>query len=360
MKIGILGSRGIPNRYGGFEQFAEYLSAGLAERGHQVWVYSPHQHPYHEAKLGRVNIIHCYDPEIWLGTAGQFIYDLNCIRDSRHRDFDALLFLGYTSSSAWRRFYPEKPLIITNMDGLEWKRAKYGQAVKRFLKLAEKWAVNSSDVVVADSSAIAKYLQEKYSRQVVTIPYSATVFEDPDPQMLELLNLRPYHYDMLIARLEPENHIEMILQGYLKANISHPFLVIGGTDRKYGKFLRKRFSESRIRFVGGIYDQQLLNNLRYYSRLYFHGHSVGGTNPSLLEAMASSASIVAHDNPFNRAVLGNDAQYFQTPNEVAQLILKKDDRIFKKYIKNNLVKIQNEYSLEKIINGYNLIMSDEL
>ncbi|MFZ4549682.1 MAG: glycosyl transferase, partial [Bacteroidales bacterium] len=98
MKIGILGTRGIPNHYGGFEQFAEYLSVGLLELGAEVWVYNSHNHPYQEKVWKNVNLIHCFDPEYKIGLAGQFLYDFNCILDSRNRNFDILLQLGYTTN----------------------------------------------------------------------------------------------------------------------------------------------------------------------------------------------------------------------------------------------------------------------
>src|SRR5690606_25316653 len=138
MKIAIVGARGIPNFYGGFEQFAEYLSLGLVQKGHDVTVYNSHTHPYQEPTWNGVKIIHCKDPEDKIGTAGQFIYDLNCIRDARKRDYDIILQLGYTSSSIWGWLMPRrKSIVTTNMDGLEWKRTKYSKKVQKFLLFAE-------------------------------------------------------------------------------------------------------------------------------------------------------------------------------------------------------------------------------
>src|SRR5690606_15248269 len=127
--IAILGTRGIPNNYGGFEQFAEYLSSYLANKGHEVDVYCSSSHPYQKSLWSKVNLIHIYDPENQLGTLGQFVYDLNCILDSRKRDFDIILQLGYTSNSIWGWLFSSKPIIVTNMDGLEWKRSKYSKPV---------------------------------------------------------------------------------------------------------------------------------------------------------------------------------------------------------------------------------------
>ena len=156
MKIAILGTRGVPNHYGGFEQFAEFFSVYLVEQGHEVCVYNSHNHPYQEKQFKGVNIIHQYDPEFKIGTAGQFIYDLNCILDSRKRNFDIILQLGYTSSSMWFFLLPKKATIITNMDGLEWKRTKYSKPIQKVLKFAEKLAVKSSDCLVSDSLGIKK------------------------------------------------------------------------------------------------------------------------------------------------------------------------------------------------------------
>ena len=125
IKIGILGTRGIPNAYGGFEQFAQYLAAGLVKMGHSVTVYNSSTHPFRESNWEGVEIVHCYDPENKIGTAGQFVYDYNCIRDAAKRNFDILLQLGYTSSSVWHRYWPKNAVNIVNMDGLEWKRTKY-------------------------------------------------------------------------------------------------------------------------------------------------------------------------------------------------------------------------------------------
>src|SRR5689334_13561602 len=146
MRIAILGTRGIPNSYGGFEQFAEYLSIGLIDKGHEVTVYNSHNHPYQGDSWKGVDIVHCYDPEHLIGTAGQFIYDLNCILDCRKKDFDIILQLGYTSSSVWlKRFLSKKKFTVTtNMDGHEWKRSKYSAKVKKFLLYAEKLAVQNS------------------------------------------------------------------------------------------------------------------------------------------------------------------------------------------------------------------------
>ena len=184
MKIAILGTSGIANFNGGFEQFAEFFSVYLAKNNHEVYVYNSSQHPFKEKTYNRVNIIHCYDPEHKIGTAGQFIYDFNCIIDSRKRNFDVILQLGYTSSAIWHRLLPKKSVIITNMDGLEWKRSKYSKHVQRFLKYSEKLAAKSSDYLIADSIGIHAYLNKTYGLDSQYIAYGAELFNNQDDKVL--------------------------------------------------------------------------------------------------------------------------------------------------------------------------------
>jgi glycosyltransferase involved in cell wall biosynthesis len=353
MRIGIFGSRGIPNRYGGFEQFAGYLSAGLVDRGADVWVYNSHNHPCKEQQWHGVNIIRCYDPEVTIGTPGQFIYDLNCIIDSRKRNFDILLQLGYTSSSVWHKLLPRKSKIATNMDGLEWKRSKYSKSVQRFLKFAEKLAVKSSDLLIADSEVIQDYLLKTYQVQSTYIPYGADIFENPDPEPLARFGVTPRQYYLLIARMQPDNHIEEIIRGVISSGNDLPLLIIGDTRNSYGQFLRKEYTSGQIRYLGGLFEQDTLNQLRYFSRLYFHGHSAGGTNPSLLEAMAASAPVCAHDNPFNRSVLGRDAFYFENDSRISEIINNgpgKDET--DSFITKNIEKIGTSYVWSQVISAY--------
>lgn len=361
MKIGILGSRGIPNHYGGFEQFAESLSQGLHKLGAEVWVYNSSSHPFQEDNWNDVKIIHCYDPEDSIGSVGQFIYDFNCLRDSRSRGFDILLQLGYTSSSIWYSMLPKKTTIVTNMDGIEWKRSKYSTSVRKFLKYAEKLAVKNSHQLVADSEAIKEYLDGKYKMNSVFIPYGAEVFADPDSTKLVEFDVNKYAYFLLIARLQPDNHIEEIIKGVIQSDSKIPLVVVGNTKNQFGKFLTRTYKSDKIRFVDGIFDEDKLNQLRYFSKIYFHGHSAGGTNPSLLEAMAASALICAHDNQFNRSVLSTDASYFNTDDEIAKLInsgFGKPGAVHQ--LTSNLDKIKNKYSWKKIIHAYFDLFKDSL
>src|SRR5690606_5391712 len=243
MKIAILGTRGIPNHYGGFEQFAEFFSVYLVEKGHDVYVYNSHNHPHQQATFKGVNIIHQNDPEHKLGTFGQFIYDYNCIIDSRKRDFDIILQLGYTSNSVWFWLLPKKPIIITNMDGLEWKRSKYSRPVQQFLKFAERLAALSSNYLIADSLGIQKFLLDKYGKKSTYIAYGAHPFYNPDATMLSDYNVTPGNSNIVMARFEPENNIDMVLEGVALAADQMPILVIGNHNTKYGEYLKNKFSK---------------------------------------------------------------------------------------------------------------------
>jgi len=353
MKIGILGTRGIPNYYGGFEQFAEYFATYAASQNHEVYVYNSHKHPYKQTSFKGVSIIHCYDPEYVIGTVGQYIYDLNCILDSRKRDFDIILQLGYTSSSVWFDLHPKNAIVITNMDGLEWKRTKYSKPIQKLLLWAEKMAAQKSDALIADSLGIQTYLKKKYNRESQYIAYGAYNFDSPKQKILEQFNVVPYHYNMVMARFEPENNIEMVLDGVAQSDQKQTILVIGNYNTKFGNYLKDKFQTfENIKFIGALYDIEVLNNLRYFSNFYFHGHTVGGTNPSLLEAMASQASIVAHNNEFNKGVLKENAFYFKNVEEVKNILntVKKSDNL--QWVKNNYEAIEKQFNWISINEQY--------
>ncbi|MGZ3749771.1 MAG: DUF1972 domain-containing protein [Mucilaginibacter sp.] len=354
LRIAILGTRGIPNYYGGFEHISEYVSAGLVKKGHSVTVYNSHNHPYRGDTWNGVTIKHCYDPEYVIGTAGQFIYDLNCLMDARKQQYDVILLMGYTSSSIWGPLYPKKSVIISNMDGLEWKRSKYSKSVQQFLKYAEKLAVKYSQFYISDSRIIKDYLESTYNITSQYIPYGADVITVQEREQLDINSALKEEYFLLMARMEPENNIETILEGFNNSNSRRSFKVLGDTGNRFGKFIRHRFkNDDRIEFKGSIFDTAKVRALQNNSYLYFHGHSVGGTNPSLLEAMASEALIAAHNNPFNKSVLHSDAFYFSDSNEVQHLVetvqRKETEKLM---VKNNVHKIEFQFNWEKIVNEY--------
>ena len=360
LRIAILGTRGIPNHYGGFEHISEYVSEGLVKRGHSVTVYNSHNHPYTKSTWNGVQIQHCYDPEYLIGAAGQFVYDLNCLLDAGRKKFDVVLIMGYTSSSVWGRLYPSKSTIITNMDGLEWKRSKYSPTVQKFLKYAEKLAVNHSQFYISDSMVIKSYLADKYNVNSKYIPYGADLFSEEEREQVENIDALKEDYFLLMARMEPENNIETILEGFNESNSDKKFKVLGDTGNRFGKYITHKFAnDDRIEFKGSIFDTARVRSLQNNSYLYFHGHSVGGTNPSLLEAMASEALIAAHNNPFNKSVLNTDAFYFSDAKEVRDLVQNVQRKETEKtMVTNNLHKIKYQFNWEKIVDQYEAYILD--
>jgi glycosyltransferase involved in cell wall biosynthesis len=359
LKIGILGSRGIPNAYGGFEECAQHLAEGLVKKGHEVFVYNSSLHPYKEKTWRGVNIIHCKDWEDKLDAAGQFIYDLNCITDARKRSYDILLQLGYTSNSIWHWLWPKNSINIVNMDGLEWKRTQYSKLTRAFLKKAEALAAKNGDYLVADSPGIQQHILDSYQKTSVFIPYGAHLFTKPDASWLKQFHLLPDQYYLVVSRLEPENNIEMIIDGFLNSKSGYDLIIVG-KENKFSKAWKQKYASEKIKFIGPIYDKTALNNLRYFSKLYFHGHSVGGTNPSLLEAMSCQCNIVAHNNIFNKAILENNAIYFSKREDVTAMFDTPSYAASTSCKQTNLKKIIETYNWEKIVDAYEALMLDAI
>lgn len=354
--IAILGTKGIPNAYGGFEQFAEYLSVYLKKNNFDVTVYNPNYRKKLESYKG-VKIIQKWCPENLIGSSAHFIYDFLCLKDAINKNFDLILELGYHSLAPSLLLLNKKnSKILINMDGLEWKRSKWGYLTKKFIKFAEKIAVLNSQYLVSDNYGIKDYIFKKYKKKSYMIPYGAEIDLSFEEKIIGDFNLQKEDYHLIIARIEPENNIEMILDGFLESNLrKDEFLIIGSHKNKYGKYLRKKYRKhENISFLGGLYDFNKLNALRKFAKIYFHGHSVGGTNPSLIEAMAARAFIFAHSNIFNKNVLEKNALYFNKSgdvknllNDYSNIVLRKD-----KFIQKNLNLVSRNYTWEIICSDY--------
>lgn len=352
MKIAIIGTRGIPNNYGGYEELAEYLSVGLVERGHDVTVYNNHLHSYKEKSYKGVRIQRIYSPEKLIGSAANIIYDYLSLIHAIKNKVDLVLECGYQSSAMGIPFTPRKRIkIVTNMDGLDWKRSKWSPTVQKMTLWFEKLGVKYSDSLISDNLGIKEYLFEKYGADSNYIPYGANIPDSYDESLLASFNLIKDNYHMLVARLEPENNIETILDGYQSSSEERVFIVVGNHQTKYGEHLKRKYEKDvRIIFVGGVYEKEKINCLRHYCSIYFHGHAVGGTNPSLLEAMACDAFVASFDINFNRNVLGSNAMYFKSSEDVTDLLSNYSDEPVEEFRKNNLDKITTEYTWERVVN----------
>lgn len=368
MKIAITGTRGIPNRYGGFEQFAERLSAGLADKDHDIWVYNTHSHSFAGNSLNGVKLIRRWSPEGILGSAANYPYDYLCMKDAIRRGADVILECGYpTAAPSYTLLNFGKTKLVTLMDGMEWQRNRWNALGRKMIIRTEKKTVKHSDAVVCDHPGVGRYIREKYSVVPAVIPYGAEIRTSWNENVLRIygeasgIDFTPGTYFLVVARLIPENNIKMILDGFLSSDQKESMVVVGDYNGGYGRKLYREYSRyPGIQFSGGLFDQEILDHLRHYSRGLFHGHSVGGTNPSLLEAMAAGASVFAHDNLFNRYVLGEGARFFKTPRDVKNILLSIEDsgKPNMDMIHANLNRIRSDYQWEMVIEEYENLFLD--
>lgn len=321
MRVAILGSRGIPARYGGFETFAEQLSVRLVQQGMTVTVYCEAGEGEQPATYRGVALE--YIPAPRLGPLTTIIFDLLCLWHAR-KAFDLVYMLGYGTAAFCfiPRLWGSK--VWLNMDGVEWARSKWGGAAKLWFKLMEAVAMRTPDRLIADSEGILRHLQERYRHlpPASVIPYGAPVIHDPPDSIIpDEWGAKAGEYYLVVCRLEPENSVREIIQGYLRSGSPYPLILVGGLERvtPYVQGVLA-LSGDMVRFVGEVYDTERLQALRCQARGYFHGHTVGGTNPTLLEALGCGNLVIAHDNVYNREVAGEAASYFRQPDEVAECI----------------------------------------
>jgi glycosyltransferase involved in cell wall biosynthesis len=323
LKIAILGSQGIPAKFGGFETFTEQLATRLAQRSFSVTVFCEAEDDNNPDTYKGVSLKHIKTPKItairsiWFDT----VSILKCLGK-----YDVVYMLGYSVAFAFflPRIFGDKFLV--NMDGLEWKRTKWSAFAKRYLHAMEHLATSLATVAIADAEGIADHLIKQYGspEKVVMIPYGADVImTTPDPKKLVPFGLEAGNYYLVVCRLEPENHVLEIIRGFSQTTSRRKLVIIGDhhADTAYTRALTGH-NDERIVFLGTVFDQERLTALRYYCYTYLHGHSVGGTNPSLLEAMACGNFVVAHDNVFNREVTQNKGWYFNDILEVRQQVEK--------------------------------------
>ena len=322
LRVAILGTKGIPASYGGFETFAEQLAVRLVERGHQVTVYAETEaSPVPADQFYQGVRVRFQRRPAW-GPASVLAYDCASLWDAR-RGYDLVYMLGY--GAAWACWWPRvfgTPVWI-NVDGLEWARSKWGRAARVYLRCMEWLATKTATRLIADAEAIAQRVRSVYPRAAPTsfIAYGAqqVAAHDVDVQALSEWGLTPGGYLLVVARPEPENHVLEIIQGCLLHGGPLPLVIVGSVTgaTPYQRQLQGLACD-RVRLVGGVYDAPKLQSLRVHAAAYIHGHSVGGTNPSLLEALACGSLVIAHDNPFNREVARDAADYFDTPAQLAR------------------------------------------
>jgi glycosyltransferase involved in cell wall biosynthesis len=326
MSIAMVGTRGVPARYGGFETAVEEVGRRLAGAGHRVVVYC-RTAPGEEGKGPEQ-----HRPDQHLGM------ELVHLPAARKRSLETLShsalsvghLLAHRTDVAFVFNAANAPLlplvraaripVATHVDGLEWQRAKWGGTGRRYYRTAESLAVRWSDALIADAVGIADYYRREFDAPTELLTYGAPLIA-PGADRLAELGLEPGGYHLVVARFEPENHVDVIVDGYCRSGATKPLVVVGSapySDAYTGRV--HALADERVRFLGGVWDQEQLDQLYGNCFTYLHGHSVGGTNPSLLRALGAGAAVLALDVDFNREVTAEAGRYFSVAADVAALV----------------------------------------
>lgn len=322
LRIALMGTRGAPARYGGFETAVEEVGRRLVEQGHDVTVY---------CRTG--NSGEKVDPATY---AGMRLVHLPALR---HRVFETL---SHTALSALHALVSRRydaavvcnsanalalPLlrakgvpVAVHVDGLEWRRTKWGLLGRQYYRIAESLSVRWADALIADAYGIERYYDDEFGARTRGIAYGTPDMSHVGTDQLASLGVQPGRYHLVVARFEPENHVDLMIEGYLRSDAELPLLVVGSTpypSEHSARIEELAATNDRVHLLGGVWDQNLLDQLYAGALTYLHGHSVGGTNPSLLRAMGGATQTVAYDVVFNREVAGPHALYAGSAGEVA-------------------------------------------
>lgn len=322
MSIAMVGTRGVPARYGGFETCVEEVGSRLAARGHDIVVYcrrlnqddADEQSTYRGMRLVHLGAVRHKTLETLTHTG------LSSLHLSRHRTDAAIVF-----NCANAPFLPILRAagipVATHVDGLEWQRAKWGRAGQQYYRNAERLSVKWSDALIADAGGIQDYYREKFAVDSDLIAYGAPSLDHVGSDRLAELGLTPNGYHLVVARFEPENHVDVIVRGYQASEAKLPLIVVGSAPYAdaYTESVHDA-ADHRVRFLGGVWDQDLLDQLYANAFTYLHGHSVGGTNPSLLRALGAATATTAFDVVFNREVLGDAGRYFASATDLTAIL----------------------------------------
>jgi len=351
-KISIIGTVGIPAKYGGFETLTEYLTKNIHDR-YEVTVFcsgkscSDKLESYNSAKLEYINLN--------ANGVQSIPYDIISILKSL-KFADTLLILGVSGCIVlpFVRLFSKKRIIV-NIDGLEWKRDKFSKNAKLFLKFSEKLAVKYSDVVVSDNKAIQDYLRSEYGVQSKLIAYGADhvtkeILSDELKVKYPFLGSR---YAFKVCRIEPENNIHLILEAFSEYKLLNIVMIGNWENSQYGRELKEKYSRfENIFLLDPIYEQNSLNQIRSNCYVYMHGHSAGGTNPSLVEAMYLGLPIIAYGVQYNRETTEGKALYFDDKDGLARLLENINDEELRLVARDMLEVAKENYIWEKISEKY--------
>lgn len=351
-KLAIVGTVGLPANYGGFETLVEHLVEPLHDQ-FEITVYCSTKRyetqldSYKGAKLHYINLDANGKESIF--------YDMKSLQHAKTYA-DVILLLGVSGAFYLPFINRKKIQVITNIDGLEWRREKWGKLQKKLLKQLEAFAVRYSKKVICDNQAIVDYVKSEYHKESFLIEYGG---DQAQPEKLDKTDFKEYPflkspYYFMVARIEPENNVKMILEAFSKTDKTM-VLVGNWNNSDFSRNLKSHYSRySNLQLIGPIYNQTELNKIRSNCTFYIHGHSAGGTNPSLVEAMALGLDIIAFDVNFNRFTTEEAALYFKDEADLIEIIAKTNPS---KKRKQTLLKIaKNRYTWSAISKKYKDLM----
>lgn len=321
MRVAILGTRGIPAKHGGFETFADDLSSYLTGRGHAVTVYCQTENQS-ELKEDTWRGVHRVLLPARDGALGTVLFDWAATKHSCIKE-RLILTLGY-NTGIFNLLYRLRHIPnVMNMDGIEWKRDKWSFPQRAWLWFNEWAGARVADHLIADHPEIAAHLRRHTSPdKITTIPYGADAITSASSEPLRKYSLRPKGYYLLIARPEPENSVYEVVRAWSSRVRNKRLVVLGDYNPDLNSYHRKvlQAASTEVLFLGAVYQREVVRALRYHARAYFHGHRVGGTNPSLVEALAAGNAVIAHDNRFTRWVAGDRAKFFNTTFDLEAIL----------------------------------------
>lgn len=361
LSIAMLGVRGVPARYGGFETAVEEVGRRLADRGHEVRVYCRARNvdvprtDYLGMRLVTLPAMRRRSLETLSHTG------LSVAHLLRHRTDVAFMFNA--ANAPWLPLLRVARVpVATHVDGLEWQRAKWGPTGRRFYRNAESWCVRWSDALIADAQGIRAYYRQEFDVATELIAYGAPIVDATRCERLREIGLDPGGYHLVVARFEPENHVDVIVDGYVRSTARLPLVVVGSAPYSDAYTARVRAlagPDPRVRLLGGVWDQELLDQLYANACTYLHGQSVGGTNPSLLRAIGAGTATIAFDVSFNREVLRDDGRFFRSPGDVSQEIESAEgDAILTRSRGDALRSRARDYDWERVADQYERLAAD--
>lgn len=322
VKIAIIGDRGIPARYSGFSNLAEEVAARLVkDHGMEVTVYC-RRHYFDERPRTYRGARCVYLPAPGGKSFESIIHSTAAILHAACRRFDVAFVLDPGNAPFALPLVLRRMPVVFHTDGLGWQRRKWSRLQRRYYKWSERVCARLGTWLVTDSRAMKEYYRTEYGAESSYIPYGSAVSAARNDGCLDKYGLERRGYLLVVARIEPENNTDLVIREYRAAGLKHPLIIVGGA-RYQSDYSRRIIDEAdgQVRFLGAVYEPEVLNGLYRNCYLYIHGHEVGGTNPSLLRAMDAGAACLPLGVTFHREVMGDDAEYFEkTPGSLAALL----------------------------------------